>query len=270
MLAQADGADIYVAALAGLAGALYMAGEIDAAGEAAQRALRRLHAGKPNLERMEAWSTLALVAVERGHLAAARNHADEAKRLAREVGVRESWTGGSAAAAQAAVLAAEDRLGEAEREAEHAERTRRSPDASVPHAWTLLLLAVIRARRGHLVQAEAALDEARQMLGELRDPGRLPALATEAAAVLEQTRTENQAGALRERLTPAELEILRLLATDLSQREIGGQLFLSRNTIKTHTRNVYRKLGASSREDAVTRGVASGLLDSAESSSSSS
>jgi LuxR family maltose regulon positive regulatory protein len=84
--------------------------------------------------------------------------------------------------------------------------------------------------------------------------------------LLVRTRAEAEAGSLREPLTPAELEILRRLATDLSQREIGAQLFLSLNTIKTHTRNIYRKLGAISREDAVGRAVASGLLDSAEAS----
>ena len=98
------------------------------------------------------------------------------------------------------------------------------------------------------------------MLAEIRDPGRLPALAADAEAVLAQAWAEAEAGALLEPLTPSELDILRLLATDLSQREIGQKLFLSLNTIKTHTRNVYRKLGASSREDAVARAAAAGLL----------
>jgi LuxR family maltose regulon positive regulatory protein len=265
-LAQSGGANIYIAALAGLAGALYMAGEIDAAGDAAQRALRQIHAGHPNLERIEAWSTLALVSVERGRLAAARNHADEAKELVREIGLRHSWSGGSAAAAQAAVLAAEGKLGEAEREAEHAERMRRGPEANVPLAWTLILLAAIRARRGRLSQAEAALQEARHMLGELRDPGRLPVLVGGAAALLAQTTADADAGSMREPLSPAELESLRLLATDLSQREIGAQLYVSLNTVKTHKRNIYRKLGATSREDAVARAAAFGLLDTAETS----
>ena len=190
----------------------------------------------------------------------ARNYADEARILAREIGVRDSWTGGSAAAAQAAVLAAEGKLPEAEREAEHAVRTRKNPEANVPRAWSLILLATIRARRGRLAQAGEALEEARQMLGEIRGPGRLPALAADAETVLAQARAEAEAGALLEPLTPAELEVLQLLATDLSQREIGQKLFLSLNTIKTHARNVYRKLGASSREDAVARAAAAGLL----------
>ena len=63
----------------------------------------------------------------------------------------------------------------------------------------------------------------------------------------------------------AELAVLRLLASDLSTREIGGQLFLSPNTIRTHTRAIYRKLAVNSRVDAVARAEALGLLGQAES-----
>jgi LuxR family maltose regulon positive regulatory protein len=55
-----------------------------------------------------------------------------------------------------------------------------------------------------------------------------------------------------------------MLASDLSQREIGLELYLSLNTVKTHTRRLYRKLGVSSRETAVRRAAALGLLDSVE------
>ena len=48
--------------------------------------------------------------------------------------------------------------------------------------------------------------------------------------------------------------MLRLLRGTLSLREIGLELHLSQNTIKTHTRAIYRKLGVSSRHDAVAKG----------------
>ena len=54
-------------------------------------------------------------------------------------------------------------------------------------------------------------------------------------------------------LSVREQEILRWLHSQLSLREIAGQLFVSRDTIKSHTRHIYRKLGVSSREQAVTR-----------------
>jgi len=56
------------------------------------------------------------------------------------------------------------------------------------------------------------------------------------------------------------LAVLRLLHSELSLREIGSELFLSLNTIKTHTRNIYLKLGASGRDQAVARGREQGLL----------
>ena len=47
--------------------------------------------------------------------------------------------------------------------------------------------------------------------------------------------------------------MLRLLSGGLSEREIGGELFLSFNTVHSHVKSVYRKLGVSSRAEAVAR-----------------
>jgi LuxR family maltose regulon positive regulatory protein len=54
--------------------------------------------------------------------------------------------------------------------------------------------------------------------------------------------------------------VLRYLPTNLRASEIAGELFVSRNTIRTHIRNVYLKLGVHSRADAVTRARDLGLL----------
>jgi len=61
-------------------------------------------------------------------------------------------------------------------------------------------------------------------------------------------------------LTEREEAVLRLLRSTLSLREIGQELFLSTNTIKTHTRAIYRKLGATTRAEAVERAHEAGLL----------
>ena len=61
-------------------------------------------------------------------------------------------------------------------------------------------------------------------------------------------------------LSERELVVLRLLATDLSQREIASQLYVSFNTVKSHTRTVFRKLDVKTREAAVARGRELGLL----------
>jgi LuxR family maltose regulon positive regulatory protein len=62
-------------------------------------------------------------------------------------------------------------------------------------------------------------------------------------------------------LTAAELRVLPLMATHLSFREIAAELFVSRNTVRSQAMSVYRKLGASSRSQAVARSRALGLLE---------
>jgi len=107
---------------------------------------------------------------------------------------------------------------------------------------------------------------AREALAELVDAGRLPTLAADVAVELETAKTRAESGELLESPTAAELVVLRLLATDLTIREIGERLFLSPNTIRTHIRALYRKLGANTRADAVARATAFGLLSQGQSS----
>ncbi|HEV7805526.1 MAG TPA: LuxR C-terminal-related transcriptional regulator [Solirubrobacteraceae bacterium] len=61
-------------------------------------------------------------------------------------------------------------------------------------------------------------------------------------------------------LSARELEVLRAIAGPGSLREVADALYISRNTIKTHTRALYAKLGAGTRADAVRRGRELGLL----------
>ena len=65
---------------------------------------------------------------------------------------------------------------------------------------------------------------------------------------------------LEEPLSVSELRVLRYLPTNLRAPEIASELFVSLNTIRTHMRNVYAKLGVHSRADAVTRARELGLL----------
>jgi LuxR family maltose regulon positive regulatory protein len=67
---------------------------------------------------------------------------------------------------------------------------------------------------------------------------------------------------LVEPLSERELEVFQLLADGLTNREIASRLFLSLNTVKTHTRNIYGKLGAHSRTQAVARARSLGILPS--------
>ena len=66
--------------------------------------------------------------------------------------------------------------------------------------------------------------------------------------------------ALIEPLSERELEILRLLHTDLDGPELARELTVSLNTIRTHTKNIYSKLGVNSRRAAVRRAAELGLL----------
>jgi len=71
-------------------------------------------------------------------------------------------------------------------------------------------------------------------------------------APAEFVRDEAQVAALG--LTPRELEILALIADGLSNREIAERVFVSENTVKTHSSRVFDKLGARRRTQAVLRG----------------
>ena len=64
----------------------------------------------------------------------------------------------------------------------------------------------------------------------------------------------------REPLTESETRVLRYLPTNLSVPEIAGEIFLSANTVKTHMRHLYGKLGVNSRREAVERARSLGLL----------
>ena len=67
-------------------------------------------------------------------------------------------------------------------------------------------------------------------------------------------------GAPADPLSDRELAVLRLLPGPLSQREIGQELYVSLNTVKTHTRNIYAKLRAANRDEAVGRARELGLI----------
>jgi len=94
-------------------------------------------------------------------------------------------------------------------------------------------LAQVRVRRGRLDQGEAALREALDDLDELPDSGIIAGLADDVKRDLEAARARAGKGDLLEAPSEAEIAVLRLLATDLTSREISERLFLSPNTIRT-------------------------------------
>ena len=94
--------------------------------------------------------------------------------------------------------------------------------------------------------AACAIREAEQAIGTCRDPGVL----RERLQTLQPPPRSRRRNATPE-LTERERAVLRMLNGPLSEREIGRELYLSHNTIHSHTKSIYRKLGASSRREAI-------------------
>ncbi len=260
-LAEDAADDVLVASLAGAAQALYFAGANEEAWYAALRAVQHPEAERRPTAHALARSTLALVALEQAQRGLARGHAEKAKAIIGRVRSSRSWIGANASAALASVFMDEGRLVEAEREFVHAEHFFRDEVATVHHVWALLLLTRVRCRRGKLAGARAALDSALEELAALPGGGRLTSLAAGVARELELASSVATSGHVLDGPSEAELAVLQLLASDLSAREIGKSLFLSPNTIRTHTRVIYRKLGVNSRAEAVARATSLGLLE---------
>jgi LuxR family transcriptional regulator, maltose regulon positive regulatory protein len=185
--------------------------------------------------------------------------ATQAGEAARRLGLGGVAAAGLARLTMGRVLLATGSAAEAERHLERAEVLRRASQPTLEHLHALLLLAEARIARGRLPLAAVELDAALEGLDSFADAGRLTALSENVKQALQDalSRTSH----VMEPPTPAELAILRLLTTDLSQRQIAHELFLSFNTVKTHVRNLYRKLGTSTRADAVRRATEVGLLE---------
>jgi ATP/maltotriose-dependent transcriptional regulator MalT len=211
------------------------------------------------LVRMLALSFLALTAIDLGKLARAEELAQTALTIGTRGGTHETPPSAVAYLAAGAVYAAQGQLQEARAQLEQALQFRqRVPGIS---SWVTIQIMVtlvhVLLDMGDRPGAAAVVDEARLVLVSVPDPpeallARLGRLELEAAG--------RRPASLADPLTEREGAVLSLLQGTLSLREIGQQLHLSANTIKTHTQAVYRKLGVSTRRDAVDRGREAGLL----------
>jgi LuxR family transcriptional regulator, maltose regulon positive regulatory protein len=263
--AQADTGDTFtVAALASLSNALFFAGDLGQARSVALQAVERSEAAQRPGGYVAALGLLAAIDAEEGRTASAVAWGRQAIGYARETGQTDLWPVAIAHLGPASALARTGQLAEAEREAVRGERLRRTPQLTAAHAHALLVLAEVRAARAHLSRAASDLERARAAISELPDPGRLPALAAKVEEMLADPPARPKQSPIEEP-GAGELAVLRYLATDLSQREIGSRLYVSLNTVKTHTRELYRKLGVHSRPEAVKRAASLGLLDARES-----
>jgi LuxR family maltose regulon positive regulatory protein len=120
---------------------------------------------------------------------------------------------------------------------------------------------LVRAELAHVELALGEAGSARLLVGEIdevyaREPGFGLFQKDLTLLHLQLAQVEERAAAL----TAAELRLLPLLTTHLSFREIAERLYVSRNTVKTQAISVYRKLGVSSRGDAIDRASDLGLV----------
>jgi LuxR family transcriptional regulator, maltose regulon positive regulatory protein len=129
---------------------------------------------------------------------------------------------------------------------------------------TVAVQARIELTRVHLALGDTAgastlLREIEELLKRRPRLGTLVGEAQALRAQLGKQSSGDRCGASS--LTAAELRLLPLLSTHLSFADLGAELFVSPNTVKTHAVSIYRKLGVSSRGGAVTRARELGLLE---------
>jgi ATP/maltotriose-dependent transcriptional regulator MalT len=242
-----------------LGAARYFAGDRDAALEALESTRLVLQQVPQPQMRLTTLGLLAAARLDAGETGAGTQLVDDAERLIEEHGFAEAPTASLARTAAAMVAETRGDLDEADRLYERAAVLAGRAAWPLDHLHALLAHAALRRRRRDVTGARALAREARTVLAACPDPG---AFADRMAALERSLQLAPGAprDRLAEQLSDRELTVLRLLATDLSQREIGNELFLSLNTVKSHTRTLFRKLGVASRADAVERGRAQGLL----------
>jgi len=199
----------------------------------------------------------ALIAMARDQWDRAGDFAGQARDVLRAVGgedalvygvlARVAWHRSDAAAAQQALVAAQ--------------RVRPLLTYAQPHlaVQARLELARVRLALGDLAAARTKMREIDDVLKRRPGLGTLVGEAQALRARLSKERTPGAQGASS--LTAAELRVLPLLATHLSFPEIGAELFLSPNTVKSQAISVYRKLGVSSRSQAVAKSRELALLE---------
>ena len=187
--------------------------------------------------------------------------AGQARTVLHQGGIEDSYVTPLVCAAQARVHMHRGDTAAARQQLVDAQRLRPVLSYALPH---IAVQARIELVRVHLALADTAGARTlmREIDGVLKRRPDLGTLVSDAQALrvrLTQERGSNVPGPSS--LTTAELRVLLLLATHLSFREIGAELFLSPNTVKSQAISVYRKLAAANRSQAVIRARGLGLLE---------
>jgi len=209
-----------------------------------------------------AQAKLALLAARRGSWGEAGERARAAQAYVEEHGLGRYATSAIAHVATARVAQHESSPEQARAALARVHRLRPLLDHGMP--W-LTVEVGLELTRVHLALGEPG--PARTILTETE---RVLALRPDLGSLVDEARelreradaTTGSAGAWAMSLTGAELRLLPYLATHLTFAEIATRLYVSRNTVKTEAVAIYRKLGATSRSEAIERAVEVGLLES--------
>ena len=188
----------------------------------------------------------SLIAGEADRLEEQRMLAEQATELVREHGTEKA--SGVVPLALGASLAARGRPEEAQALIACGAAFLRSRGQPTEVAMALLHQGSVLHALGKRERSQAAITEARSIIGSCPDPG---ILTERLSACRRCPRADTSSG--DEKLTRRERRVLQLLTSDLSERDIGHELYVSHNTVHSHVRSIYRKLGVSSRSGALER-----------------
>ena len=256
---ETDGASPWQAVVhLALGYSLYWSGEYAEARAPLEVAARLGEASEQPLIVVNTLALLSYVEQELRHHVIAEAYARGALEFAEENKLTYAPQVGTAHVALGKVFAGRGKLAQAEGHIERGLALQREVGRHPEIADTLFTLALVRRTRGDAAGTRELLDEARGWVEGSADPGILSSLLERTELTLRRA-PRKQIG-LSEELSERELDVLRLLTTELSQREIGESLYLSFNTVHAHTRAIYRKLDVSSREQAVERARHHGIL----------
>jgi LuxR family transcriptional regulator, maltose regulon positive regulatory protein len=219
-------------------------------------------------EKVGAHEDLAIALCERSLIAIAGSDwsraealAERARTVLRRAGIEESYATPLVSAVQARAALHRGDVPAARRELISAQRLRHLLTYALPYfaVQARIELARVHVALADLAGARTLMREVEELLRRRPDLGTLVDEAQAIRAWLLKNRDPSIAGASA--LSAAELRLLPMLSTHLSMPEIAEELFLSRNTIKSQAISIYRKLGTSSRNQAVIRSRELGLLE---------
>jgi LuxR family maltose regulon positive regulatory protein len=257
-LAGPESLQFWWMAQSALGHALYLSGQAAETQPDLEELVGRVPASDQPVAVVLALAVLSLLAGDQDDNRTALALARQAAATADTQGLSAEPMCGIAYAALGRALARQGELAEAEVQLRRALEPVGIDSMVGQRGFALLLLASVRRGRGDLPGARALVAQARELIRRFADPGALPALLeqTEQALASPPRRRVEAAAPLTER----ELAVLRLLPTRLSNREIGRELYVSVNTVRSHVQAVYRKLEVATRDEAVAHARELGLL----------